>query len=171
MSAPTSTSLIDRVDDDDRPVDLVPRADALRTGANFRTAHVFLRDWDGGVLVQRLAPYRERHPGRWGSSVAAYLYAGETYEQAAERRLREELGVQTRLMWLGKIRMRDGESTKFVGLFVGRDDLQPRIVEPDHIAEIRYWSLAELDVETRAAPERFTPTFLQLYPVFRDAVR
>lgn len=166
MPAPASTSLIDRVDPRDRPVGVVTRKDALAEGANFRTAHIFIFDSRGQLLLERLAATRERHPGRWGSSVAAYLFAGEGYGAAAERRMREELGLTGTPTPLGKVRMRDERSTKFVGLFEFRADVA-EIRDPDHIAELRFWDLATLDRRTLSAAGEFTPTFLRLYSSYR----
>lgn len=161
MPAPTKTSPIDAVDAHDHPVGTVPRGDALEVGANFRTVHVFVFH-DGRLLLQRLAPTRERHPQRWGSSVAAYLHAGESYEQAAHRRLWEELGLRGSVRRVGKTRMEDERSLKFVELYT-LDDGPAWIREPDHIAELRYWALDDVDRIVAQAPECFTPTFLHIY--------
>lgn len=166
MAAPASTSLIDRVDPRDRPVGVVTRKDALAEGANFRTAHVFIFDRRGRLLLQRLAPTRERHPGRWGSSVAAYLFAGERYAAAARRRMGEELGLAGTPIPLGKVRMRDERSMKFIGLFEFRADVA-EIRDPDHIAELKFWDLENLDTSTVSKPAEFTPTFLRLYSFYR----
>lgn len=166
MSAPTRTALIDRVDGLDSPVGRVARGQALCSGANFRTVHVFVLDAGGRLMIQRLAESRERYPGRWGSSVAAYLHAGEGYREAARRRLLEELGLRLALDRVGKLQMHDERSLKFVELYTARDG-EPSIREPEHIAELEYRSLAELDRSVSAEPESFTPTFLRLYVFFR----
>lgn len=166
MPAPTPSSLIDRVDPKDRPIGLVPRGEVLRIGANFRTVHVFVLH-DGRLLLQQLAPTRERHPCRWGSSVAAYLFAGETYEQAAERRLAEELGLRGQLDRVGKIRMQDLYSLKFVQLYMLPDG-PASIREPNHIAQLRYWETAALDDAIVGNSAMFTPTFLHVYEFFRQ---
>lgn len=166
MSAPTADSPIDVVDEQDRPVGVVPRAAVLTSGHGFRTVHVFLFSREGALLLQRLAPTRERHPGAWGSSVAAYLHAGEGYRDAAVRRLREELGLSSRIAFLGKVQMEDEGALKFVALYRGMAE-SAEIREPDHIAELTYWPLGELDAATRARPTDFTPTFLNLYTWFR----
>lgn len=167
MPAPTQASPIDIVTGDDQAVGTIRRGEALAQGANFRTAHVFITDGRGDLLLQRLARDRERHPCRWGSSVAAYLHAGETYEEAAIRRLHEELGLSLALDPVGKIQMRDMNSLKFVYLFLGRDG-EPRIREPDHIGELTYRSTAEIARELTAEPDSFTPTFRRLYEAFAD---
>jgi isopentenyldiphosphate isomerase len=161
MPAPAKTSLIDWVDEEDHPVGRVPRGEVLQLGANFRTVHVFVFH-GGDLLLQQLAPTRERHPERWGSSVAAYLHAGEDYEQAARRRLWEELGLEGALTRIGKTRMEDERSLKFVELYTLLDG-PVEIREPDHIAELRYWHPDELDSAIAESPASFTPTFLHVY--------
>ena len=121
MQAPGRTSLIDAVDERDEPIGQIPRGEALAAGVGFRTAHVFVLNGQGELLLQKLASGRERHPGRWGSSVAAYLNSGEGYADAATRRLREELGLALELRFIGKLEMRDGDSLKFVTLFMAFD--------------------------------------------------
>ena len=79
MPAPTKMSLIDRVDETDRAIGNVARGDVLRVGANFEQCTSSSSTGER-LLLQHLAPTRERHPERWGSSVAAYLHAGESYE-------------------------------------------------------------------------------------------
>jgi isopentenyl-diphosphate Delta-isomerase len=166
MPAPAKTSLIDAVDEQDQPVGHVTRGAVLPLGANFRTVHMFVFHADR-LLLQQLASSRERHPDRWGSSVAAYLHAGETYEHAARRRMWEELGLRTPMERVGKTRMRDEHSLKFIELYVV-DDGPARIREREHIRDLAYWDRAELDSAIIAEPERFTPTFLHIYRCFQQ---
>jgi isopentenyl-diphosphate delta-isomerase len=166
VPAPSGSSLIDQVDPNDRPVGRVRRGEALRIGANFRTVHVFVFH-DQRLLLQRLAPSRERHPCRWGSSVAAYLFAGESYKEAARRRLAEELELRGRLAAFGKTRMEDLHSLKFVELYILQNG-PARIREPDHTAELRYWDRDDLEDAIEARSDMFTPTFLHVYRFYRQ---
>lgn len=169
MPTPTATTPIDVVDDEDRLVGTVPRGEALRTGSNFRTAHVFVFNADGDLLLQRLASSRQRHPDRWGSSVAAYLFAGESYEHAAARRLEEELGIRASIHAVGKLEMHDKRSLKFVELFRANDD-QAQIAEPEHISALRFAPLARIEREIQINRFRFTPTFVQLFRAFGSSL-
>lgn len=161
-------SIIDRVDDDDIPVEEISRAEALDKGANFRTVHVFVFDSHGALLLQRLAPLRERHAGRWGSSIAAHLHAGESYREAAVRRLGEELGLRRPLQRIGKTALREGRGTKFVELYTTYDGAA-QIGEPDHISDLRFWPMGQLPAAISTQPEHFTPTLRHLVRFYLGA--
>jgi isopentenyl-diphosphate delta-isomerase len=168
MPAPSSDSMIDVVDDNDRPFDTVRRGDALPAAVNFRTVHVLVFDHAGRLLLQRLASTRERHAGLWGSSVAGYLHAGESYEQAASRRLEEELGIVAPLDPIGVLRMRDEQSSKFVGVFTTTADRAMNML-PDHIAELRWFTIDELRDGLAATPDAFTETFRNVFAYWWQA--
>lgn len=169
MPAPAASALVDVVDDRDEPIGALERDRVLDEDANFRTAHVLLFDGAGRLLVQQLARGRRRHPLRWGSSVAGYLHAGETYEAAARRRVAEELGIEPPLAWVGRTSMTDEASTKFVGVFRGQvTGEHPRICERDHIERLRWVHLDDLDTELSQEPERFTPTFRHVLAFWRS---
>jgi isopentenyl-diphosphate delta-isomerase len=154
--------LLDQVDAEDRVVGTVARKDVFRFHAGFRVVHVFLFRDKETLLLQRLASTRERHPLRWGSSVAAYLFAGEGYEEAAQRRLREELGIAgVELEPRGRTIMFDQGCRKHIMLFSGifRGQAHP---DPMHIAELREVGLNEVSRLAESDPDAFTPTFRYL---------
>ena len=170
MPAPAPASLIDVVDDQDRPVGTIERGRALEEGKAFRVAHVWVFREDR-LLLQQLGRGRKRHPLQWGSSVAAYLHSGESYEEAAERRLHEELGLRLPLKGYVVTKMQDGQSTKFIALYLAwlpRPEL-PEIREPKHIEALRFWTGPDLDRTLETSPETFTETFRHLYGLYAAA--
>ncbi len=165
--APGPTMKIDVVDPADRVVGSTLRKDVFQQKDAFRVVHVFIFDHRRRLLLQQLAPTRDRNPLHWGSSVAAYLFTGETYEEAAERRLAQELEVRgARLREVGRTTMLDQGVVKFIALFetVWSHKIHP---DPTHIADVKWFSLAEVDRAIRARSIRFTPTFLEVYPFYR----
>jgi isopentenyl-diphosphate delta-isomerase len=166
MPAPSATNLIDRVDSADRPIGLVPRAQVFATNAGFRVVHVLVRNDAGELLLQQLSASRERSPGRWGSSVAGYLLAGETYLEAAERRLNEEIGLTVPLSRLGGLRMEDQGATKFIELFECHAE-SASIRLPDAIAALRFWTTSEIERTLNQFPSAFTETFARVYELYR----
>ena len=158
----SAAEVLDRVNEQDQPVGTIRRADVFRAHANFRVAHVFIFDGAGNLLLQRLAPGRSRHPGRWGSSLAAYVAAGESYTDAATRRLSEELGVaNVGLQEIGKTSMTDEGSVKFITLYEAKSD-GPFHLDPSHISEIAPFALDHVRSWSAQDSGAFTPTFLHL---------
>jgi isopentenyl-diphosphate delta-isomerase len=171
MAAPSASDLIDRVDEYDRPIGVVERGAVFEQHANFRVVHVFVFDGEGRLLLQKLGHKRERNPLCWGSSVAGYLHAGESYDAAARRRLREELGIEAPLDPIGRTMMIDRGCRKFIMLFQTTVSAgEPRIAEKEHIEEIRFWQLREIEEWLARDPEAFTETFRHVFRFFEKTV-
>ena len=164
----TADQLIDSVDSRNRVIGSVVRRDVLRQGANFRVAHLFLFNDNSELLLQRLAAWRPRHPGCWGASVATYVNAAETYQEAIFRRTFEELGVRLQApKFVGKTSMEEEGSTKFICLYSAVWN-GPMTVDTDHIAEVRHLSMEEVRRLRGEEAWILTPTFLHLWDAFHS---
>lgn len=86
--------LVERVDEHDRTVGVVERAEAIRRGWLHRVATIVVRDGDGRILVHRRPDDVSRFPGQFNWMLGGAADVGESYEQAAARELAEELGVR-----------------------------------------------------------------------------
>lgn len=158
MPAPRPCDVIDRVDDSNVVIGVVPRAEALTSGVGFRTAHVLVRNHGGDLLLQQIGDDGTRHPGRWGASAAGYLHAGEAPDEGAARRLGEEIGLWTQLDFAGCVHMRDEDSSKFVYVYVTVAD-EAEIREPGHVAQLRFWGLDRIHDQLAEDADVFTETF------------
>jgi isopentenyl-diphosphate Delta-isomerase len=168
MATVTEGMVIDTVDRNDEPIGLIHRDEVFIKRASFRVAHDLIFNSRGELLVQQLASTRTRHPGYWGSSVAAYLFAGESYQAAAERRLAEELGVYSvPLRYVGKTSMVDEGSEKFIGVFTATSD-GPFHFDRKHIERIEFLPRNVIR-ELQASDARpFTPTFLKVLSFYES---
>lgn len=162
------SQLIDVVNDADEPTGTVRRSEVFARHLNFRVAHIFLLDGQERLLLQRISPHHGRSAHKWGSSVAAYVSAGESYADAARRRMGEELGVDAALQKLGSIRMVDEGSIKFIELFVGYTDAAS-VLDEESIEELRYWEVEDVSKTLRDNPELFTTTFPYVFELFSIA--
>ena len=160
--------LIDTVNQSDAPIGVIRRNEVFRERANFRVAHDLIFNSRGELLVQQLARARHRHPGFWGSSVAAYVFAGESYQAAAERRLAEELGVHgVALNYIGKTSMDDEGCHKFIGVFSAVHD-GPFTFARDHIETLEFLSVRQIHELHAGGLREFTPTFLQVLSFYES---
>jgi isopentenyldiphosphate isomerase len=168
MATVNEQMVVDAVDESDAPIGIIPRNKVLRQHANFRVAHDLVFNSLGELLVQQLASTRTRHPGYWGSSVAAYLFAGESYRDAAERRLAEELGVNdAKLNYVGKTSMEDEESLKFIAVFATTHD-GPFAFDRNHIEGLEFLSKQVIHELHASGARKFTPTFLRAFAFYES---
>jgi isopentenyl-diphosphate delta-isomerase len=168
LAGTRAADLIAIVNEFDEQIGAMPKAElASPRGIHFRTSHVFLFTRNRKLLLQQLAPQRDRNPLKWGSSVAAYVHAGESYLDAARRRTREELGLRIPLDLIGKTEMPDLGGVKHISLFAGTVEQQYlRVLEPDHIAHVEWFPIPAVQHQVTVEPERFTETFLYLFTHF-----
>ena len=163
MPVVSEDMILDVVNQADVPVGRIKREDVFTAHAGFRVAHVLVFNSRNQLLLQRLALSRNRNPGAWGSSVASYLFASETYEAAATRRVREELGVLVPcLTFIGKTEMTDEGCLKFISVFTMNYD-GPFSVDRSHVKQIEFVSSARVQRMIDDRTRRFTPTFLHVF--------
>lgn len=150
------------VDEDDREIGTLPKTEGhLGSGVLHRAFSVFLFDPRGAVLIQQRAAGKMLWPGYWSNSCCSHPRPGETVEEAARRRVREELRVECRLSFLYKFRYQApfgevGSEHELCHVYAG----YPRgtlAADPAEIADYRWISPAGLTREVAAEPGRFSP--------------
>ena len=162
MSTVSEEMVVDAVDQSDIPIGIIRRNEVFKRQANFRVVHDLVFNQRGELLVQQLASARTRHPGYWGSSVAGYIFAGESYDAAARRRLGEELGIyDVPLNYIGKTSMEDDGCHKFIGIFSTIHD-GPFNFDRDHIETLEFLPRRVIHELHAAGRRTFTPTFLRV---------
>lgn len=88
------------VDENDQEIGTMDKLDAHRGDGQLHRAisvYLFRKAPDGTspeVLVQRRSATKIVGAGQWGNTVCGNVRPGETYEDCALRRLREELGIE-----------------------------------------------------------------------------
>lgn len=151
------------VDADDRPVGTAFKHEAHLDGLLHRAVSVLLFNSRGEALLQRRAEGKYHSGGLWANACCTHPAPGEACGAAAERRLREELGIAARLRPLGTFRYRaelDGGMIEHEldHLFIGRSDARPT-PDPEEVAACRYLPPEALREEVSRHPERFAVWF------------
>ena len=156
--ASQSIELFDVVNEDDVVVGRA-RRDEVHGNPSLihRVAHVLVFNSAGELFLQLRAADKDVQPNRWDTSVGGHVDAGETYERAARREMREELGiVGPSLEGLYRYRHENDYESEMVTTYRVVWD-GPIETDPTEISEGRFWTLAAIDLADRAL---FTPNFL-----------
>jgi isopentenyl-diphosphate delta-isomerase type 1 len=166
MTKNHESEILEVVDAQDRVIGHATRGEIHRRGLLHRSAHIFVFNEAGEVFVQRRSSNKDKFPGKLDSSAAGHVDPGESYMQAAERELREELGIEAELeeaLRSSDFRITDNEH---VWLFTGVTDSEP-IPDPDEIQWGEFMSGQRLSDLMEENPDDFVPAFIHLWKWFR----
>ena len=110
-----------------------------------RSVHVVVYHSDGRVLLQKRSLNKDIQPGKWDTAVGGHLAAGEDYETAARREMREELGITAPLPLrrLFDSQVRNSRESENVRVFAVTYD-GPFTLQKEELDAVEYFSLAEL---------------------------
>jgi isopentenyl-diphosphate delta-isomerase len=164
LSAPVNNpnDLLILVDSDDRDIGFLSKEECHRgNGVLHRAFSVFLASDEGEILLQQRSAQKPLWPMYWSNTCCSHPRRGETVDQAAVRRVREELGLACTIRFLYKFEYqapyRDvGSEHELCHVYLGKLSGQAR-VNPDEIAATRFVKPNALSLEIAQHPERFTP--------------
>ncbi|MEU2561075.1 NUDIX domain-containing protein [Streptomyces longispororuber] len=152
--------LVERVDAQDRVLGVVRRWDAVREGWLHRVALVVCRDGQGRFLVHRRAEQLTRFPGHYELGVGGAAGVGESYEDAAVRELREELGAAATVRLRFRFLNRSGLSPHWLGVC---DAVLAETGAPDPGEVAWHGWLTESEVRRALRQWTFTPDSQEVF--------
>ena len=131
-------------------------------GKRHRAYTVFLFH-QGRLLLQRRSAKKLLWPGAWDVSFTSHVYPGETYQQAAERKAKQELGAKVGPLtdvhsFVYFAPQGDNAENEFCRVLVGEFDGK---VTPnaDEMSSVRWAKLSEVKSDLEAHPDSYTPWF------------
>jgi isopentenyldiphosphate isomerase len=152
--------LVDIVDDDDNVIATVTRSEMRAGRLQHRSVGIAVISTDGRLLIHRRSDAKDIWPGWWDIAAGGVVASGETYEDAAQRELAEELGlVDVEIECLGRSHYVDDELAALCrGYRVVHDG--PFTFADGEVTEARWVTFDELD--SMRATQHFLPDSLAL---------
>ncbi len=159
-AAQSGQELFDVVDENDRVLRAEERETVHVNNFLHRAVHILIFNSQGDLLLQRRSIWKDRNPGRWDSSAAGHVDSGEDYRTAAERELREELGIGLpSLEWLGKLTPCEQNGWEFIEVYRGIHN-GPFTAAPMEVETTEFFRLDDVRAWAAGTPGDFSPVFL-----------
>lgn len=167
MSDAAGDELVDVVDDAGATVAVASRRVMRAERLPHRCCYVLVFDRHGNLLVHLRTPIKDVYPSHWDVCVGGVVAAGETFDQAALREVREEIGVDAPLDALFPFRFSD-EATVVHGLVYRARHDGPFRWQPEEVVRGEFLSLDA--VADRARRDPFCPDGLAVLARYRAAL-
>jgi len=160
------------VDKEDKPLGLMEKMEAHEKGLLHRAFSVFIFNEKNELLLQRRALSKYHSGGLWTNTCCSHPRENESVEQAAMRRLNEEMGfdceVKNIFSFVYKAVL-DNELTEHEldHVLVGKYELTP-VPNPEEVCDWKYINLKELEEDMEMNPDNYTIWFQLIFKRVKD---
>lgn len=152
------------VDEQDNAIGKMEKQQAHVEGALHRAFSIFIFNSEKKMLLQKRASSKYHCGGLWTNTCCSHPRENESLQDAANRRLQEEMGMNCELKpifsFVYKAEFENGLiEHEFDHVFFGETNQIPEL-NLDEVEEFKYIGVDELQAEVKDKPESFTPWFL-----------
>lgn len=151
------------VNEDDEQIGVMPKMEAHQKGILHRAFSVFIFDSKGRMLLQQRSAEKYHGANLWTNACCSHPYPNEKMEDAAIRRLQEELGFSTELKEIFSfIYHAHVENNliehEFDHVFAGEyeNEIHPN---PAEVSNYAFRTMYQINEDINACPEKFTSWF------------
>lgn len=162
-----SEELVDIVNEENEVIGKAKRGEAHQKGLIHRALSVLIIHSGGKLLLQQRSKHTKVHPLSWDLSTSEHLLAGETYEIAGQRSVKEELGVEVIVNPVSKTSLQKrkyefNEKTiydnEIVMMLTGTHN-GPFKIDPVEVNKVKFFTVEEIEKMILDGVQ-FTPWFL-----------
>ncbi len=136
-----------------------------------RAVHLLLVSPNRHFLLQQRADSRPTYPGRWDTSAAGHVAAGESCDATIIREAREEIGYNISSPTPPLLVLDGSPETDYEWVHFYAQELESRPnlrADPDEVKDLRWWPEDELLQSLVHTPDLFTPAFRILFFLWRQ---
>ncbi len=162
------------VNEHDEELGLMEKMEAHEKGLLHRAFSVFVLNDEREIMMQQRAYHKYHSGGLWTNTCCSHPRKGEAVEEAAHRRMVEEMGFDCKMTkvldFIYYAELDKGLTEhEFDHVFVGECDTIPNI-NPDEVASWKWMSVADISLDLEENPEHYTEWFKIIFDRFVKAV-
>ena len=159
--------LLDVLDEDGNPTGKVEDKNVIHaTGLWHKEVAVIIENEKGEYLIQKRAATKKQAPNKWGLT-AGHVDAGETYENAIIREIKEEIGMDVKLEDLKPIgifkqkyeseKTTNNNYTKYYHYKTNRK-IEEYTICLEELSQLKYITFQELETIVKNRDEQYSFT-------------
>ena len=156
------------VDVNDAEIGVMEKMEAHQKGVLHRAFSVFIFNHEGEMLIHQRAIKKYHNGGLWTNACCSHPLPGEDIRDAAHRRLKEEMGFETKLekafTFTYKEAFENGlTENEFDHVFIGTysGDLSP---DPEEVQDYTFKDMKEIREQLVTDPDNYTIWFRIAFP-------
>ena len=154
------------VDANDNEIGTEEKLLAHELGKLHRALSILIFNSQSKLLLQKRAECKYHCGGLWSNTCCSHPRPGESVEDAASRRLKEEMGMDCELKKKFSFRYRaefeNGLTEHEIDhVLIGRCDAEP-ILNPEEVGEYKWVDMEELNKDILQNSDDYTPWFRKI---------
>ena len=148
------------VDQQDNVTGFMEKMEAHQKGLLHRAFSIFIFNSNNELLLQQRALSKYHSGGLWTNTCCSHPRKNETFIDAANRRLKEEMGMSCTLekafSFIYKAHLDKGLiEHELDWVFIGKSNKQPKL-NPNEVENYKYISLEDLNMDIKQNPGSYT---------------
>lgn len=163
------------VDEGDNKIGLMEKMEAHEKGLLHRAFSVFVLNSSGELMMQQRALHKYHSGGLWTNTCCSHPRDEEDTEQAAHRRLKEEMGFDCEVRKMFDFIYRAELDLGMIEheldhLFIGYYDGVPQI-NKEEVASWKWMSIEDVQTDIDANPSNYTEWFKIIFDRFVSSAK
>lgn len=163
------------IDREDQPIGLMEKQQAHLAGLLHRAFSVFVFNSKGELLIHQRAAEKYHSPKLWTNTCCSHPRENESYEQAAHRRLKEEMGfdcaIEEKFHFIYKAELEPGLfehelDRVFTGFYEGEMNLNP-----EEVMDAKWISIEDLKKDMAENPDNYTVWFKIIFAEYLSKLK
>lgn len=155
--------LFDHIDMSENIVGVTDKETAHANNLLHRCVAIFVFNATGELYIQ----VHKINNGLYDSSVGGHVKRGESYDAAARREAKEELGINQPLLFVTKVYSSCSLSKHMFSLYECVVDKNWQFMPNAEVETIIPMKLSDIWVAMNNQPEKFTPDFIKIMKEYR----
>jgi isopentenyl-diphosphate delta-isomerase len=157
------------VNKNDEEIGTMEKMEAHLQGMLHRAFSVLIFNSHRKLLIHRRAFGKYHSEGLWTNTCCSHPFPGEDLLDAAHRRLREEMGMETSLAPLFSFIYRAELENDLVDhVLIGFTDDEPK-VNLEEVCDFKWMAMHEIEEDIEKNPEAYTAWFKKIVLEFKSA--